>query len=64
MWADNEVAVNSATSALHIAFLALGLKPGDRLWTSPITFVASANCGRCCSDVTPFIGPGAMRQST
>ena len=38
------IAVNSATSALHIACLALGLEPGDRLWTSPITFVASANC--------------------
>ena len=36
------VAVNSATSALHLACLALGLGPGDRLWTSPITFVASA----------------------
>ena len=41
------VAVNSATSALHIACLALGLCSGDRLWTSPITFVASANCCRC-----------------
>ena len=40
------VAVNSATSALHISCLALGLGLGDRLWTSPITFVASANCGR------------------
>lgn len=39
------VAVNSATSALHVACLALGLGPGDSLWTSPITFVASANCG-------------------
>ena len=42
------VATNSATSALHIACLALGLGPGDLLWTSPITFVASANCGRYC----------------
>jgi UDP-4-amino-4,6-dideoxy-N-acetyl-beta-L-altrosamine transaminase len=50
--ATHGVAVNSATSALHIACLALGLGPGDRLWTSPITFVASANCGRyCCADV-------------
>ena len=41
------IAVNSATSALHIACLALGLLGlGDWLWTSPITFVASANCGR------------------
>lgn len=36
--------VNSATSALHIACLALGVGPGDLVWTSPITFVASANC--------------------
>ena len=39
-------AVNSATSALHIACLALDLSQGDWLWTSPNTFVASANCGR------------------
>lgn len=39
------VAVSSATSALHIACLAVGLGPGDSLWTSPNTFVASANCG-------------------
>ena len=38
------VAVNSATSALHIACLALGVGKGDIAWTSPITFVASANC--------------------
>lgn len=43
--AQHAVAMNSATSALHVACLALGLGPGDRLWTSPITFVASANCG-------------------
>jgi len=42
--ASYAVAVNSATSALHIACLALGLGKGDYLWTSPITFVASANC--------------------
>ena len=46
--ASYAVAVNSATSALHIACLAMGLGFGDRLWTSPITFVASANCGRYC----------------
>lgn len=46
--AKHAVAVNSATSALHIACLALGLEPGDWLWTSPITFVASANCGLYC----------------
>src|SRR5881409_3574046 len=42
------VAVNSATSALHIACLALGVGPGDLVWTSPNTFVASANCARYC----------------
>jgi len=49
------VAVNSATSALHVACLALGLGPGDRLWTSPITFVASANCGRYCGAIVDFV---------
>lgn len=49
------VAVNSATSALHIACLALGLGPSDRLWTSPITFVASANCGLYCGAEVDFV---------
>lgn len=49
------VAVNSATSALHIACLALGLKEGDYLWTSPITFVASANCGLYCGAKIDFV---------
>jgi UDP-4-amino-4,6-dideoxy-N-acetyl-beta-L-altrosamine transaminase len=53
--ARHGVAVNSATSALHIACLALGLGPGDRLWTSPITFVASANCGLYCGAVVDFV---------
>jgi len=53
--ANYAVAVNSATSALHIACLAAGLGPGDRLWTSPITFVASANCGRCCGADIDFV---------
>ena len=53
--ARHGVAVNSATSALHIACLALGLGPGDRLWTSPITFVASANCGRYCGADIDFV---------
>jgi len=53
--ARHGVAVNSATSALHIACLALGLGPGDRLWTSPITFVASANCGRYCGADVDFV---------
>ena len=49
------VAVNSATSALHLSCLALGLGPGDRLWTSPITFVASANCARYCGAEVDFV---------
>lgn len=49
------VATNSATSALHIACLALGLGPGDRLWTSPNTFVASANCGLYCGAKVDFV---------
>ena len=53
--ARHAVAVNSATSALHLACLALGLGPGDRLWTSPITFVASANCGRYCGATVEFV---------
>jgi len=46
--ARHAVAVNSATSALHIACLALDVGPGDVVWTSPVTFVASANCARYC----------------
>ena len=53
--ASHAIAVNSATSALHIACLALGLGPGDWLWTSPNTFVASANCGRYCGADIDFI---------
>lgn len=49
------VAVNSGTSALHLACLALGLGEGDRLWTSPITFVASANCARYCGAEVDFV---------
>lgn len=49
------VAVNSATSALHLACLALGLGPGDRLWTTPVTFVASANCGLYCGAQVDFV---------
>lgn len=49
------VAVNSATSALHIACLALGLDKGDILWTTPITFVASANCGLYCGADVDFV---------
>ena len=49
------VAVCNATAALHIACLAAGLGEGDRLWTSPITFVASANCGRYCGAEVDFV---------
>jgi UDP-4-amino-4,6-dideoxy-N-acetyl-beta-L-altrosamine transaminase len=53
--ASHAIAVNSATSALHIACLTLGLGPGDVLWTSPITFVASANCARYCGADVNFV---------
>lgn len=49
------VAVNSATSALHIACLALGVGPGDWVWTSPNTFVASANCAVYCGANIDFV---------
>lgn len=53
--AARAVAVNSATSALHLACLALELGPGDRLWTSPVTFVASANCALYCGASVDFV---------
>lgn len=53
--ARHAVAVNSATSALHVACLALGLKEGDLLWTVPNTFVASANCARYCGADVDFV---------
>jgi len=49
------VATNSATSALHISCLALGLGPGDWLWTTPNTFVASANCALYCGAQVDFV---------
>jgi UDP-4-amino-4,6-dideoxy-N-acetyl-beta-L-altrosamine transaminase len=49
------IATNSATSALHVACMALGVGPGDRVWTSPITFVASANCARYCGADVDFV---------
>jgi UDP-4-amino-4,6-dideoxy-N-acetyl-beta-L-altrosamine transaminase len=60
------VAVNSGTSALHIACLALGVGPGDRVWTSPNTFVASANCARYCGAAVDFvdIDPATCNMST
>ena len=48
------VAVNSATSGLHIAMLALGIKEGDEVITSPMTFLASANCVRYCGAAVKF----------
>lgn len=53
--ADFGVAVCNATAALHIACLAADLGPGDRLWTSPNTFLASANCGRYCGADVDFV---------
>ena len=53
--ASYAVAVNSATSALHIACISLGLKEDDYLWTSPNTFVASANCARYCGAKVDFV---------
>jgi len=53
--AEYGVAVNSATSALHIACLALELGKGDWLWTSPNSFVASANCGLYCGAKVDFV---------
>jgi len=49
------LAVNSATSALHIACLALGVGEGDIVWTTPITFVASANCALYCGAKIDFV---------
>lgn len=53
--AKHGVAVNSATSALHISCMALGVGEGDIVWTSPITFVASANCAIYCGATIDFI---------
>ena len=53
--AQHAIAVNSATSALHIACLALGVGKGDIVWTSPITFVASANCALYCGASIDFV---------
>ncbi|NIM30843.1 MAG: UDP-4-amino-4,6-dideoxy-N-acetyl-beta-L-altrosamine transaminase [Pseudomonas stutzeri] len=53
--ASHALAMNSATSALHVACLALGLGNGDWLWTTPITFVASANCGLYCGARVDFV---------
>tara|TARA_B100000886_G_C20424856_1_gene493403 strand:+ start:2099 stop:3274 length:1176 start_codon:yes stop_codon:yes gene_type:complete len=55
VFSDYAVAVNSATSALHIACLALDLKPEEYVWTSPISFVASSNCALYCGAKIDFI---------
>jgi UDP-4-amino-4,6-dideoxy-N-acetyl-beta-L-altrosamine transaminase len=55
MGASHAVAANSATGALHIACLALGVGPGDWVWTSPNTFVASANCAIYCGAKVDFV---------
>jgi UDP-4-amino-4,6-dideoxy-N-acetyl-beta-L-altrosamine transaminase len=53
--AAHACAVSNATAALHLACLALDLGPGGRLWTSPNTFLASANCGRYCGAEVDFV---------
>jgi len=53
--AAHACAVSNATAALHLACLALDLGPGRRLWTSPNTFLASANCGRYCGAEVDFV---------
>ena len=64
--AQYAVAVNSATSALHVACLVLGVGKGDVVWTSPITFVASANCALYCGARVDFvdIDPRTYNMST
>lgn len=64
--AKHAIAVNSATSALHLACLSLGLGKGDLVWTSPITFVASANCALYCGADVDFvdIDPRTYNMST
>jgi UDP-4-amino-4,6-dideoxy-N-acetyl-beta-L-altrosamine transaminase len=52
---DHAVAVCNATAALHMACLALGVGRGDRVWTSPNSFVASANCARYCEAAVDFV---------
>lgn len=58
--AEYALAVNSATSALHIACLALGVGKGDLVWTTPITFVASANCALYCGADIDFVDINAQ----
>jgi UDP-4-amino-4,6-dideoxy-N-acetyl-beta-L-altrosamine transaminase len=53
--AHHGIAVSNGTASLHLAMLALGVGPGDAIWTSPITFVASANAGRYCGARVDFV---------
>lgn len=53
--AKHAIATNSATASLHLACLALGVGPGDIVWTSSITFVASANCALYCGATVEFV---------
>lgn len=53
--ARHAVAVGNATQGLHVACVAAGLGPGDRLWTSPVSFLASANCARYCGAEVDFV---------
>ena len=53
--AKHAIAVANGTAALHVAAIAAGLEPGQRLWTTPNTFVASANCGVYCGADIDFI---------
>lgn len=53
--AAHAVAVCNATAALHVACLALGVGPGDHVWTSPVTFLASANCALYCGAQVDFV---------
>lgn len=53
--AAHAVAVSNATAALHITCLALGVGPGDLVWTSPVTFLASANCALYCGAEVDFV---------
>jgi UDP-4-amino-4,6-dideoxy-N-acetyl-beta-L-altrosamine transaminase len=61
--APEAVAFSSATAALHVACLALGLGPSDRLWTVPNTFVASANCGLYCGAIVDFVDINARTRN-
>jgi len=53
--AQYALATNSATSALQLVYMAMGLGPGDWLWTSPNTFVATANCALHCGAQVDFV---------